>query len=134
MDSNETNLLATISIRSIKDWQEDGRVVCNGGVVHLGASIAVEQENGEVSEVAPVATKVAIPIAQDANDDGAQVELCTKSVEHGAVVNARDGECSLVGLKRVSALGGKHGQVHHRVELDGEFVHLDGLEGPRDEH
>ncbi len=127
-------MLTTISIRSINDWQEDGQVVCNGGVIHLGASVAVEQENGEVSKVAPVAMKVAILIAQDAINDGAQVELCAKSVEHGAAVNARDGEHSLVGLKCVSALGGKHGQVHHRVELDGEFVHLDGLEGPRDEH
>jgi hypothetical protein len=63
LDSNETNLLATISIQSINDWQEDGRVICNGGVGHLGASVAVEQENGEVSKVASVATKVAIPIA-----------------------------------------------------------------------
>jgi hypothetical protein len=131
---NKTNLLATISIWSINDWQEDGQVVCNGGVVHLGASVAVERENGEVSKVAPVAMKVAIPITQDAIDDGAQVELCAESVKHGAAVDARDGERSLVSLKRVSALGGKHGQVHHRVELDGEFVHLDGLEGPRDEH
>ena len=65
----------------------------------------MERENGEVSEVAPVATKVAIPIAQDAIDDGAQVELCAKSVEHGAAVDARDQERSLVSLKRVSVLG-----------------------------
>ena len=50
-------------------------------------------------EVAPVSTKVAVPVAQDTVDDGAEVELGTKGVEHGAAVDARDGERGLVCLK-----------------------------------
>ncbi len=71
LDSNKMNLLATIFIGSIHNRQEDSRVVCISGVVHLCTGIAVERLDSEVGEVAPVATKVAIPIAQDAIDDGA---------------------------------------------------------------
>ncbi len=71
LDSNEMNLLATICIGSIHNRQEDSRVICISGVVHLCTGVAVERQDSEVGKVAPVATKVAILIAQDDVNDGA---------------------------------------------------------------
>ncbi len=87
-----------------------------------------------MGKITPIAMEVAGPIAKDAIDNGTQIELHTKSVEHGAVVDARDGEGCLVCLEHVSMLRGFHGRVHNRVELQSLFVDLDGLKGPRDEH
>ncbi len=134
MNSDETNLLATISYGSIHNRQEDSQVVCIGGVDHLRTCIAMEQQDHEVGKTTTIAAEVAGPITKDAVDDGAQIELCAKSVEHGVAVNARDGQGRLVCLARVSTLGGLHGRVHNRVELQSLLVDLNGLEGPRDKH
>ena len=79
-------------------------------------------------EVAPVLTKVAVPVAQDTVDDGAEVELSTEGVKHGAAVDARDGERGLVLLEGVGVLGGLHRRIHHGVKLHRDFIHLDGLD------
>jgi hypothetical protein len=42
LDSNKTNLLATIRIGSIHNRQEDSRVVYISGVIHLCAGVAVK--------------------------------------------------------------------------------------------
>jgi hypothetical protein len=94
----------------------------------------MEQQDCEVSKITPIAMEVAGPTANDAINNSAQIELCAESVEHGAVVNARDGERCCVCLECMSALGGFHGRVHNRVELQSLFVDLDGLKGPRDKH
>jgi hypothetical protein len=70
-----------------------------------------------VLEVAPVATKVAVPVAEDTVDDSAYVELGAKSVQHGAAVDARGREGHLIGLECVGAFGRFHGRVHDRVKL-----------------
>ncbi len=134
MNSDKTKLLATISYGFIHNRQEDSQVVCIRSVVHLHTCIAMEQQDCEVGKNTPIAMEVASPIAKDAINDGTQIELRTKSVDHGAVVDVRDGEGHLVCLEHVSALGGFHGRVHNRVELQSLFVDLDGLEGPRDKH
>jgi hypothetical protein len=87
-----------------------------------------------VLEVAPVATKVAVPVAKDAVNDGADVELHTKSVHHGVAVNARGGKGCLVGLENMGAFGRFHGRVQDGVKLDGLFVNLNRHEGPWDKH
>jgi hypothetical protein len=85
-------------------------------------------------KITPIAMEVVDPIAKDAVKNGTQTELRAESVEHGTAVDARDGEGRLVCLECMSALGGFHGRVHNRIELQSLFVDLDGLEGPRDEH
>ncbi len=83
-------------------------------------------------EAAPVSMKVAVPVAQDTIDDDAEVELSTKGVQHGAAVDARDGERGLVRLEGVGMLGSLHRRIHHGVKLHRDLIHLDGLEGPGD--
>jgi hypothetical protein len=134
LDSDETNLLAASHLRAVLNWQKDGQIVCIGGIVHLRTHVAVKRQDSEVSEVEPIATKVASPIAENTVKDGTQIELSTKSIKHGSSGNAGDGEGNLVCLKCVGALWGEHGLVDHRVELDGVCVHLDGLKGPRHKH
>ena len=85
-------------------------------------------------QVTPIALEVAGSIAKDAFDNRAQIELHTECVEHGPAVDAGNGEGRLVCLKCMSALGGLHGQIYYRVELDCLLVDLDGLEGLRYEH
>ncbi len=68
----------------------------------------MKQQNSEVGEVTPVMVKVAGPIAKDAIDDGAQIELGAKSVEHQTTSNARGGKGSLVDLKGVGTLRQLH--------------------------
>ena len=85
-------------------------------------------------EVTPSALEVAGPIAEDAIDDGAQIELGAESVEHHTTIDARGGEGSLVDLEGVGALRRLHCGVDDRVTLDGHLVDLDWLEGPGNEH
>ena len=47
-------------------------------------------------------------IAEDAINDGAQIELGAKSVEHHTTIDARGGEGSLVDLEGVGALRRLH--------------------------
>jgi len=78
--------------------------------------------------------EVACPIAEDAIDDGAQIELGAESVEHHTTIDARGGECSLVDLEGVGMLRRLHCQVNGRVKLDGHLVNLDWLDGPGNKH
>ncbi len=78
--------------------------------------------------------EVAGPIAKDAIDKGAQIELGAESVEHHMTINARGGEGSLVDLESVGALRRLHCRVDGGVKLDGRLVNLDWLEGPGNEH
>ncbi len=94
----------------------------------------MKRQDSEVGKVEPIATKVASPIAKNTTNNGTQIELSAKSIEHGLSGDAGDREGNLVCLECVGTLWGKHGLVDHRVELDGVFVHLDGLEGPRHKH
>ena len=87
-----------------------------------------------MSKVAPGTLEVAGPLAEDAINNCAQVELGAKSVEHRATIDARGGEGGLVNLKGVGTLRRLHCQVDNGVELDGYLVNLDGLKGPGDEH
>ena len=74
------------------------------------------------------------PIAKDAINDGAQIELGAKSVEHHTTIDARGGECSLVDLEGVGMLRQLHCRVDGRVKLDGHLVNLDWLDGPGNKH
>ena len=74
------------------------------------------------------------PIAEDAIDDGAQIELGTKSVEHHTTIDARGGEGCLVDLEGVGALRRLHCRVDDGVKLDGHLVNLDWLKYPGNEH
>ncbi len=94
----------------------------------------MKRQNSEVGEVTPGAVKVAGPIAKDAIDDGTQIELGAKSVEHQTTIDARGGEGSLVDLKGVGALRRLHCRVDDGVKLDGHLVDLNRLEGPGNEH
>ncbi len=64
-------MLVTICQRAIDDGQEDSQVAYVSGVVHPSACATVKQQDCLVLEVAPAATKVAVPVAKDAVDDGA---------------------------------------------------------------
>ncbi len=134
MDSDEPDIpLRTINDWTVDDWQKDGRI-SGGGVVDLSTGIVVKRQNGEVREVTPSALKVAGSIAEDAIDNGAQIELSAESVEHHTAIDARGGEGSLVNLERVGALRRLHCRVDDEVELDGHLVYLNWLEGSGNEH
>ncbi len=75
-----------------------------------------------------------VPIAEDTVNDGAQIQLGTERVKHHAAVNAWHGESGLVHLKRMCTFRGLHGQMNNQVELDGDLVYLNRLEGPWDKH
>ncbi len=94
----------------------------------------MKRQNSEVGEVTPGAAKVAGPIAEDAIDDGAQIELGAESVKHQTTIDARGGEGSLVDLKGMGALRRLHCQVDDGVKLDGHLVNLNRLEGLGNEH
>ncbi len=94
----------------------------------------MKQQNSEVGEVTPGTVKVAGPIAEDAINDGAQIELGAKSVKHQTRINARGGKGSLVDLKGVGTLRRLHCRVNEGVKLDGHLVNLNRLEGTGNEH
>ncbi len=75
-----------------------------------------------------------MPIAEDAVNDGAQVELGAKSVEHHSTINARGGEGSLVNLEGMGVLRRLYRGVDNRIEFWGHLVDLNGLERLGDEH
>ncbi len=75
-----------------------------------------------------------MPIAKDAVNDGAQVELGAESVEHHSTINARGGEGSLVNLEGMGVLRRLYRGVDYRIEFSGHLVDLNGLERPGDEH
>ncbi len=60
---------------------------------------------------------VAVPIAKDAVNNGTQVELGTKSVEHHSTIDARGGESSLVNLEGMGALRRLYRGVDNRIEF-----------------
>ena len=66
--------------------------------------------------------KVAVPIAEDAIDVGAEVELGAKSVEHHLAINARGGKGSLADLESVGVLRRLHRRVNNGVELGSHLV------------
>jgi len=61
-----------------------------------------------VVELTPSALEVAGPIAEDAIDVGAQIELGAESVEHHTTIDARGGKGSLVDLEGVGMLRRLH--------------------------
>ncbi len=77
---------------------------------------------------------MAVPIAKDAVNDGAQVELGAKSVKHQSTINARGGDGSLVNLESMGMLRQLHCGVNDRVQLGGYFVDLNGLKRLGDKH
>ena len=70
--------------------------------------------------------KVVGPIAKDTINDGTQIELGTKSVEHHMTIDIRGGEGSLVDLK--------HCSVDDGVQLDGHLVDVSWLKGTGNKH
>ncbi len=58
-----------------------------------------------------------MPIAKDAVNDGAQVELGAKSAKHHLTINARGGKGSLVNLEGMGALRRLYGGVNNRIEF-----------------
>ncbi len=69
----------------------------------------MKQQDCKVGKGAPVVTKTAVPIREDAAGDCAEIEFPAKSVEHGAVVDTWGGDHGLVGLEWMSAFRGVHG-------------------------
>jgi hypothetical protein len=87
-----------------------------------------------VCKVAPVVLEVMVLVAEDAVDDGAQIELGTESVGHHVAVNAWHSKSGLVCLKCMRVFRGLHDQIDDRVELHGDLVYVNRLKGPWDEH
>ncbi len=58
-----------------------------------------------------------MPIAEDVVNNGAQVELGAKSVEHHSTINARGGKGSLVNLEGMGALRRLYHGVNNRIEF-----------------
>ncbi len=85
-------------------------------------------------KVKPVVSEVVVPVAKEAINNGAQIELGTKNVKHHAAVNAWHGKSGLACLKCMGAFWGLHGQTGNWVELHGDLVGLNRLKGPWDEH
>ncbi len=77
---------------------------------------------------------MAVPIVEDAVNDGAQVELCAESVKHHSAIDARGGKGSLVNLEGMDALRRLHRGADDGIELDGHLVDLNGFERPGDKH
>ncbi len=102
-------LLPIGSDGTVNDRQQDSQIGGSGGVVYLCAGVVVKRKDRQVHKVKPVTTEVAVPVAKDVVDDGAQIELDTESVEHHAAVNAWHGKSSLVHLKCMHAFRGLHG-------------------------
>ena len=73
-------------------------------------------------------------MAEEAVNDGAQVELGAKSVEHHLTINARGGKGSLVNLEGMGALRQLHRGVDNGIVLEGHLVDLNELERPGDKH
>ncbi len=78
--------------------------------------------------------KVAVPIAKDAVNDGAQVKLGAVIVKHHLTINARGGEGSLVDLEGMGALRRLQCGVDDGVQLEGYLVNLNRLKGPGEKH
>jgi hypothetical protein len=77
---------------------------------------------------------VALTIAKDAVNYGAQVELGAKSVEHHSMINARGGEGSLVNLEHKGTLRWLPPGVDNGIELEGHLINLNGLKRQGDKH
>jgi hypothetical protein len=77
---------------------------------------------------------VVVPIAEDAVNNSAQVELGAKSVKHHSTIHARGGEGSLVNLEGMGALRRLHRGVNNGIELEGHLVDLNGFKRPGDKH
>ena len=73
-------------------------------------------------------------MAEEAVNDGAQVELGAKSVEHHLTINARGGKGSLVNLEGMGALRQLHRGVDNGIVLEGHLVDLNKLERLGDKH
>ncbi len=77
---------------------------------------------------------MAVPIAKDAINNGAQVELGAESVKHQSMTDVRGSKGSLVYLEDMGVLWQLHPGVNDQVQLDGYLVALNGLKRPGDEH
>jgi hypothetical protein len=83
LDLDKLNmLLAANGDGPILNWQMNGQIGSGGHIIHLLTRFIMKQQNGELGKVRPVVPKVAVPIAKDGVDNGAQVELGAKSVKH----------------------------------------------------
>ncbi len=60
---------------------------------------------------------MALPIIEEAVNNGAQVELGAKSVKHHSTIDARGGEGSLVNLECMGMLLRLHHGADNRIEL-----------------
>ncbi len=58
-----------------------------------------------------------VPIAEDAVNDGAQVELGAKRVKHHSAIDARGGKGSLINLEGMGALRRLYCGVNNRIEF-----------------
>ena len=68
----------------------------------------MERQDRKVCKVAPVAVKVAIPVADSAVDCGIQADLSAEGVKHGMPVDARHGKGGLVDFECMGPLWGLH--------------------------
>ncbi len=125
LNANKTNMLLPTGGRgAIDDRQQNHWIMGSGGVIHLCAPVVVKWQDHKAWKVAPVAIKVAVPIAKDVIDDGAQIKLGAESVDHHAAADARCNKSSLDLLKCMSAFRRLHGQIDNWVELEGHLVIL----------
>ncbi len=75
-----------------------------------------------------------MPITKGAVNNGAQVELGAKSVEHHSRIDARGGKGSLVNMEGMGALRQLHHGVDNRIKLEGHLVDLNRLKRLGDKH
>ncbi len=71
----------------------------------MSSCVTMKRQDHNVGKGAPVMTKMAVPIAEEAIHNHTEIELCPKSVEHGVAVDTWGAKHGVVDLEQAH-LGG----------------------------
>jgi hypothetical protein len=86
----------------------------------------MEAQDGELAEVQPAVVVVAEPVINYPIDRSTEIQLMAKGIELNSEVDGLGGQCRLVNMESVSALGGFHTWVDNRVQIEVEQPTLTG--------
>ena len=123
---HKLNVLATIGNGTINSGHEDRRVPRNCCVVDLIAFLVVEAQDDKLAKVKPAVFVVARLVMNHLIDCSAEIQLMAKGVKLNLEVDGLGGQCRLVNMESVSALGGFHTGVDNRVQIEVEQPTLTG--------